>query len=254
MSLLVCCVPVSPLRSEPSHKSEQVSQLLFGERCTFIKREQDFLLVKVAYDQYEGWCQLSQLEELPEFEEPLQSSFAGEWNNQIVLNGSAMSIPFGSSLPDLKDGRGQLGRLLVEYTGLQIYPHVDKAILDRIEHFTRLFLNTAYLWGGRSVYGIDCSGFTQLVFKCFAVPLLRDASQQASQGEAIGFLQEARCGDLAFFDNKEGKITHVGILLSPDSIIHASGKVRIDTIDNLGIINTETGKRTHQLRIVKRLL
>jgi len=115
-------------------------------------------------------------------------------------------------------------------------------------------MNTPYLWGGRSLYGIDCSGFTQQVFGYFNVQLQRDAYQQAEMGTDIGFLAESQCGDLAYFDNKEGKITHVGILLNENTIIHASGRVRIDYIDQAGILNRQTGERTHQLRIVKRLL
>jgi gamma-D-glutamyl-L-lysine dipeptidyl-peptidase len=101
---------------------------------------------------------------------------------------------------------------------------------------------------------VDCSGFCQTVYKFFNKPILRDASQQATQGEIVGFLQEARCGDLAFFDNPEGRITHVGILLSESEVLHSSVKVRIDPIDNMGIINKDTGERTHQLRIIKRYL
>ena len=102
------------------------------------------------------------------------------------------------------------------------------------------------------MFGVDCSGFAQQVFKLFNVRLLRDSSLQATQGEVVGFLQEAKCGDLAFFDNAEGRIYHVGILLNDHEIIHSSGKVRIDAIDNAGIINSDTGQRTHQLRIIKR--
>ena len=114
------------------------------------------------------------------------------------------------------------------------------------------FVNTGYLWGGKSIFGVDCSGFCQTVYKFFNKPILRDASQQATQGEIVGFLQEARCGDLAFFDNAEGRITHVGMMLNEREILHSSVKVRIDPIDNMGIINKDTGERTHQLRIIKR--
>jgi gamma-D-glutamyl-L-lysine dipeptidyl-peptidase len=114
------------------------------------------------------------------------------------------------------------------------------------------YLDTPYLWGGKSICGIDCSGFSQQVYKHFGIKLPRDSYQQAELGEGVGFLLEAQCGDLAFFDNDEGRITHVGIMLSSDEIIHASGKVRIDKIDNQGIINAETGARTHKLRIIKR--
>jgi cell wall-associated NlpC family hydrolase len=123
---------------------------------------------------------------------------------------------------------------------------------ERINQIARKYLDVPYLWGGKSLCGIDCSGFCQQVFKQFEIKLPRDAYQQAAYGEVVGFLQEVQCGDLAFFDNEEGRITHVGIMLSTNEIIHSSGKVRIDKIDHQGIINSETGARTHQLRIIKR--
>jgi cell wall-associated NlpC family hydrolase len=115
-----------------------------------------------------------------------------------------------------------------------------------------MFINTPYLWGGRSVFGADCSGFVQTAFRYLDIHLPRDAAHQALKGETVSLLQEARCGDLAFFDDPEGDIIHVGILLNEASIIHSYGKVRVDAIDNEGIVNTETGNRTHRLRIIKR--
>lgn len=114
------------------------------------------------------------------------------------------------------------------------------------------YLNTPYLWGGRSPYGIDCSGFTQMVFKQFGIRLKRDAWQQAGQGEVVDFLQSAKAGDLAFFDNDEGKISHIGIMVDNSQVMHASGKVRTDIIDNQGIYNEEMKRYTHKLRIIKR--
>ena len=125
-------------------------------------------------------------------------------------------------------------------------------MVSTIREIAFKFLNTSYLWGGKSVFGIDCSGFSQSVFKFLNIQLLRDAQQQATQGELVAFLQEATCGDLAFFDNEAGHIIHIGILLSSHEIIHAAGKVRMDKIDNEGIVNTETGQRTQRLRFIKR--
>ncbi|HYO21672.1 MAG TPA: C40 family peptidase [Flavisolibacter sp.] len=114
------------------------------------------------------------------------------------------------------------------------------------------FINTPYLWGGRSVFGIDCSGFAQQVFKLFGVKLLRDACLQAGQGAAVKSLDEAKPGDLAFFQNEKGRVTHVGIVLNDKRIVHASGKVRIDSIDADGILNSENGKRTHKMHSIRR--
>ena len=117
-----------------------------------------------------------------------------------------------------------------------------------------VFLNTPYLWGGKSPFGIDCSGFTQMVYKLCGYSLLRDAKEQATQGEVLSFIEESEPGDLAFFDNDEGVITHVGIIMNDYNIIHAHGKVRIDKLDHSGIYNVDTQKHTHKLRVIKRLV
>jgi cell wall-associated NlpC family hydrolase len=117
-----------------------------------------------------------------------------------------------------------------------------------------LYLNAPYVWGGRTPFGIDCSGFVQMVYKMKKIKLLRDASQQASQGEVISLLGEAEPGDLAFFDDAEGKITHVGLLIDRSHIIHCSGKVRIDVLDHEGIYNEAVQKYTHKLRLIRRIV
>jgi hypothetical protein len=256
MAFAVCCVPVSPMRAEPSHKSEMVSQMLFGEYCETIEEGKDkWLRVRCRYDNYEGWCTRSHLAEIDETDYHEGTNLlAQDWVNQVGYNDQPMMIPMGSPLAQLKNGKANWQKNTIAFGGKIWDTHQIEINERSLKDLAFQFLNTPYLWGGKTVFGIDCSGFTQTVFRFFNIHLLRDAWQQASQGEAIGFLQEARCGDLAFFDNSEGRITHVGILLNESEIMHASGKVRVDKIDNLGIVNSETFERTHQLRIIKRMM
>lgn len=251
MSIYRCIVPVCPIRSEPGHRSEQVSQLLFGEYCNLLEVKNDFVKIKIVLDEYEGWCQVSQLQlVIEDIEVAGNELLAGGWINSVEFQGNNMHIPFGSKIDWLIES-GCNKPAISAYTGSILKPARQ---IDRVTEFALMYLHTPYLWGGRSVFGIDCSGLTQMVYRCLGVALLRDAWQQASQGDVVGFLQEARSGDLAFFDNEEGRIVHVGILTDSHSIIHAMGKVRIDNIDNHGIVNTDTGKRTHALRLIKRIL
>ena len=254
MQYTVCCVPVSPVRSEPSHKSEMVTQQLFGERSLVLGLVADnWAKIALKYDGYEGWCQLSHLSEIDEdhFVNVDKAITAG-WVNEVDYNGHFMNVPMGSSLSAFKNGKAFWRKNLVHFKGEVWNPEEIKITPKLIRQLAYKFLNTSYLWGGKSVFGIDCSGFMQSTYKFLNVQLPRDAWQQAEKGEVVNFLQEAHCGDLAFFDNDEGKITHVGLLLNGDEIIHASGKVRVDKIDTQGILNLETKQRTHKLRIIKR--
>jgi len=244
MPFAICTVPVSPMRSEPFHVSEMTSQVLFGEVCEVLdKTPGGFLKLKTVHDGYEGFCTESQFRQVSI--EPRDANLTGEWVNEVSFDGSIMKIPFGARIPEL-DG--------LEYYG-KTWNESDIVVGEElVRTLSFMFLNTPYLWGGRSVFGADCSGFVQTVFMYMKVNLPRDAAHQALKGESVGFLQEVNCGDLAFFDDPEGNIIHVGILLTESSIIHAYGKVRVDKIDNEGIINTETGNRTHRLRLIKRFI
>jgi len=170
----------------------------------------------------------------------------------VDYNGHRMHVPMGSSLSAFQNGQAFWRKNSVQFKGEIWNPEEIKITPKIIKQVVYKFLNTSYLWGGKSVYGIDCSGLAQMTYKFLNVHLPRDAWQQAQEGDVINFLQETHCGDLAFFDNEAGNIIHVGILLNDREIIHSSGKVRIDKIDTQGILNLETKQRTHKLRIIKR--
>jgi gamma-D-glutamyl-L-lysine dipeptidyl-peptidase len=254
MAYAVCKVPVAPLRAEPAHRSEMISQLLLAEAGLILEEAKDFIKLQSIHDGYEGWCQRSQLVVVDTFtKEAASQTFTAGWVDTIAINNAPAHVPMGIPVLSAVNAKELSAVLHIDYRNAAIENASGaKPGADAIKERAIPFLNTPYLWGGRSVFGIDCSGFTQMVFRFFNIPLLRDAYLQATQGEVVGFLQEARCGDLAFFDNAEGRITHVGILLNDQEIIHSSGNVRIDKIDNAGIVNVETGMRTHQLRIIKR--
>lgn len=250
---LFTIVPVAPLRSEPSHRSEMVSQLLFGELCDLLETVKDFVKVKCRYDIYEGWCQRSQLADYGSDNYLGKTGFISAWTDEVLINGESCIIPFGSvaeqrPAPEFEVGSYNLAHLSGNIDLPQ--PADDKAVL--LKAFAGRYLGVAYLWGGKSVFGTDCSGFVQQVFKMIDVWLPRDSADQAAMGETVSFLQEARLGDLAFFDNEEGQIIHVGIMLNNELIIHSSGNVHTDRLDNAGIVHQITGQRTHRLRILKR--
>jgi gamma-D-glutamyl-L-lysine dipeptidyl-peptidase len=249
-----CCVPVSPMRKAPAHEAEMVSQLVFGEFVNIIEASgTEWLRIVCRYDGYEGWCQVSHLAAVNETDFNRESSLlAAGWVNEINYNGQQMFVPYGSSIAPFPDGKSDCGKNHVFFEGAAWLAQEVKIDNQVIEQAAFKFLNTAYLWGGKTVFGTDCSGFTQTVFKFLNLKLPRDAHAQAESGITVDFLQEARCGDLAFFDNEDGRIIHVGLLLDAQEIIHAAGKVRIDKIDNAGIVNSQTGLRTHRLRIIKR--
>lgn len=253
MSKAICVVPVSPIRAEASHTSEQVSQLVFGDVCEVIETTTDFSLIVSLYDGYKGWSQSKQLETIKEEDASFPTVLVDKWSATITCNDQPMQLPLGSNVGFIKNGHAAFEHYQFTYHE-QAYVVPAEAKLSMLQQVALLYMNTAYQWGGKTVFGVDCSGFTQMVYRFCGIPLLRDASQQATQGEVVDFLQEVVPGDLAFFDNEEGRITHVGIMLSNASIIHASGKVRIDMMDQAGIINTETNQRTHKLRIIKRMM
>lgn len=246
----LCAQSIIPVRRSADQSGEQVSQLLYGDLYKVTDHRKEWVKIRVTYDGIEGWIPKNQSnpvtkEDYREFKgakEPSHASdlisFVSSRNSQLipVLLGSV--VQFSSALGHLYEGelvRGKLEKSQLVNTALQ-------------------YLNAPYQWGGKTPFGIDCSGFSQMVYKINGHKLPRDAKDQAGLGDVLSFVEESSPGDLAFFDNEEGTITHVGIIMRDNHVIHAHGNVRIDRIDQSGIYNVDLGRYTHRLRVIKKII
>lgn len=244
-----CCnLSLIPVRAEASDKAEMVNQLLFGDVFEVIENKPKWVRIKNAFDDYEGWIDNIQFleinsEQFFELKDKLMNCSSDLVEYVQDSTHQLTAVVLGSSL----DGMNVFG------FNYDLNINSGEIKRDKIISTALLYLNAPYLWGGKSPFGIDCSGFTQMVYKACGLKLKRDSSEQAQQGDILSFIEEAQPGDLAFFDNNDGQIVHVGIIMPNNFIIHAHGKVRIDRIDHTGIFNVETKKYSHKLRVIKHL-
>lgn len=248
---------IVPGRADSSDKSEMVTQLLFGDIFTILEEAGTFVKIVNQFDAYECWICKKQYVSISkdEFQQLKSAPYHCTTDLVHIVNYKGDTVPIiaGSTLPHFENGQFKINKEVIIYDGNVTRPNKIGQKKNIVED-AFLFLNAPYLWGGKSPFGIDCSGFTQNVYKMNNVVIPRDASQQVTLGEGYSFVEEAEAGDLAFFDNDEGRITHVGILIGHGKIIHASGKVRIDKLDHQGIYNQETQSYSHKLRIIKKLI
>jgi len=245
------------MRSEPRHTSELVSQLLFGETFEITEKKDDWINIRASLDHYVGWVNTNQVTIISDVifneisKKPLKVCGRNFANINCSSENSTYTLSAGSSLIGLQNKAITFEKR--EFLYFDEVVESTKASNELLPQFAKMFLNTPYLWGGRSCFGIDCSGLVQLAFKMAGINIPRDASVQATQGQPIDLLVEALPGDLLFFDNQDQIITHVGMLVEEGLIIHAFGKVRIDPVDHQGIFNKDLKKYTHNLRLIKRI-
>lgn len=250
MNYGICHLSIVPMRANPEDASELVSQLLYGEIFKIIDQRKKWIKIRCTADDYIGWIDRKQYASITaeQYNEalgrlPIYSVDLVDYVSKP--NGALKSIVVGSSVHycDL------LGDT---FEGQKHQPTQENREL--IIEQALLYLGTPYLWGGKTPFGIDCSGLTQMVYRLIGRSIPRDAKDQAQLGDALSFIEESSPGDLAFFDNTEGKITHVGLIMKDNYILHAHGEVRIDRLDQTGIFNTDKNTHTHKLRVIKKIL
>lgn len=254
----VCRLSLMAVRKEPAHQAEQVTQLLFGDHYTVLEHAMDntWMKISIDFDRYEGWIDVKQHQSISkEYYNHINHAefkITTDLTATLLYNKSPQMVLMGSIIPI---SSSELFKMEEQFAFNGESKNLgQRREFDFLRTIASKYLNCPYLWGGKSPFGIDCSGFTQMVFKICGHKLLRDAAQQANQGKAVSSVAAYRQGDLAFFHGAKGEIIHTGILLSDNKIIHASGKVRVDVFNENGIVHAETKMLTHQLSAVRRIL
>jgi len=252
----ICSLSRIPVRATASEQAEMTTELLFGDLFEIRSKHGSWLYIQTEYDGYIGWiCSRNEMPLTREQYEHLKNqmihtSFETVEELKDESHNRKFPVLMGSSFPRMHKHEFKINDTEYKFTGRVSSPlqHISRKSLV---NFAMLYLHAPYTWGGRNPFGIDCSGFVQMVFKMARIRLPRDAGDQAKTGELLSFPEEAQPGDLAFFDNEEGKIIHVGMILANSNIIHASGCVRIDNLDHHGIYHLQRHEYTHQLRLIR---
>lgn len=247
----ICPLSIVPVRKAPDDRAEQVTQWLFGETADVLETNAKWALLKFHHDNYEGWVDRKQLQ-IAQDGIDMHTVRSTEQFMHVQTASGAMVMPFGAVLPAYSAGLFDLGAERLAFPGRTNAKPNGTAVM-RLLGLKDQWLNTPYLWGGRSPFGVDCSGLTQMLYLVGGVQLPRDAWQQAELGKAVEGIEKTASGDLAFFANTEGGIIHVGIVLEGHKILHASGRVRVDDLDGEGILNVPEGRHTHRLASIRRL-
>ncbi len=254
----ICPVTAAPIRMSASHRSEMASQLLFGEIVECLEEKgRQWTKVRCCHDEYIGWMATDQLLLIDEPTRRLAErdyAYVFDLFQPLMSSQHFQPVTVGARLPGFDGMRFHLGLDTFTFSGQAIFPHDVKPTVELVVKVARRLLNVPFMWGGRSPLGIDGPALVQLVYSLMGQALPRTADMQIRHGESVHFMETTQPGDIAFFENNHGRITHSGIILPYSQIIHVGEKVRIDQLDHYGIFNLTKGRYTHRLRLVKRLL
>lgn len=254
----IITAPLVPLHAEADYHSELSSQLLFGEQIEILESSNEWHFVRCLSDNYTGWTPTVSLNRKNFTPSPIDTTdFVPIKTPAFVCFKTSsvekISLPGGGITPLIINDQFEL--LSEIYQVAQYLPGFDNKKLNG-QHVVELalqYINAPYLWGGKTIFGMDCAGLIQVVYSMLGITMPRDTMQQVEKGKTVDFISEVEAGDIAYFENNEGEITHVGILLNSHQIIHASGYVKIEIIDSHGIISSSSGEYTHKLRVIKRM-
>lgn len=245
----ICPLSLISVRVAADVNSEMVTQILYGEHFKVLENRKHFSRIRKAYDAFEGWVQNDQFIFInKEVFHNLETS-PKKYSTDLVSfveskKGTLIAILMGSSLGGIKNLQHTFDGKIVE----------EKKPKTSLIPTALYYMEAPFLSGGLTPFGVDSSGFTQMVYRINGYQLLRTSALQATQGNALSFIEESEAGDLAFFDSADGEINHVGIIMQDNYIIHVNGKVRIDRIDHTGIFNPDEGIYTHKLRVIKQVI
>ncbi|MCG8330125.1 MAG: C40 family peptidase [Chitinophagales bacterium] len=258
MQYAICPVSIVPIRSGANHKSEMISQLLFGELVEILERKgRQWVRVRCSWDNFVGWVAGNQVSPITpsEYEDyQKQYAYSLELFQPLIGDQGYLPIVMGCRLPGFDGIRLKMAEHFYSFSGQAVFPNDIKTTPEFIIKLARKYLNAPFLWGGRSPMGIDAPGLVQMVYKLSGVKLPREVAQQVYLGDPVDFVEQAQAGDVAYFENRVGRVSHCGIILPEDQIIHVFGQTRIDSIDHFGIYDKKQGRYTHKLRVVKRML